>query len=90
MPVSANIVKFNQHPPLMSDLASVAEGEVAVSATEGTDMKSWSASPRAPAPAMEAWGRDTEGMVKTEETGARGDCVEVADSITSCTQNNTR
>ena len=70
--------------PLISDLASTAEGVVAVSATEGTDMKSWSASPRPPAPAMEPWGKETEGMVKTEDTGARGDWVVVADSITSC------
>ena len=71
-------------PPLMSDLASAADGVVAVSATEGTDMKSWSANPKAPVPAMEAWGRETDGMVNTDDTGASGDCVEVADSMTSC------
>jgi hypothetical protein len=36
---------------------------------------------------MEACGKETEGMVNTDDTGARGDCVEVADSITSCNHN---
>lgn len=68
----------------MSDLVSVADGVVAVSATDGTDINSWSASPRAPLPAMDAWGKDTDGIVNTDDTGASGDWVDVADSITSC------
>ena len=60
---------------------SAAVGVVAVS--PGTDRKRGS-SPPAPPPATEAWGMETAGgMVNTDETGASGDWVEVADSITS-------
>ena len=62
-------------------LASEAVGVIAVS--PGTDINSWSLRPKPVPPATEAWGSETAGMVNTEDTGARGDCVEVADSITS-------